>query len=46
MSQNILNLVDIGMVGHLGDSALATMRRVKFALDPEGRFAPGVLFPA
>jgi putative MATE family efflux protein len=23
MSQNILNLVDIGMVGHLGDSALA-----------------------
>ena len=23
MSQNILNLVDIGMVGHLGDTALA-----------------------
>jgi len=23
MSQNLLNLVDIGMVGHLGDTALA-----------------------
>ena len=23
MSQNVLNLVDIGMVGHLGDTALA-----------------------
>ncbi len=30
----------------LGDAALASMRRVKSSLDPEGRFAPGVLFPA
>ncbi len=28
----------------LGDEAVAGMRRVKDALDPEGRFAPGVLF--
>jgi D-lactate dehydrogenase (cytochrome) len=30
----------------LGESALAQMRRVKRALDPPGRFAPGVLFSA
>jgi len=30
----------------LGDAALATMRRIKDAMDPAGRFAPGVLFPA
>jgi len=30
----------------LGDAAIATMRRIKQALDPSGRFAPGVLFPA
>jgi D-lactate dehydrogenase (cytochrome) len=29
----------------LGDDAVASMRAVKRALDPEGRFAPGVLFP-
>lgn len=28
----------------LGESAIETMRRIKRALDPEGRFAPGVLF--
>ncbi len=28
----------------LGDHAIAAMRAVKGALDPEGRFAPGVLF--
>jgi D-lactate dehydrogenase (cytochrome) len=28
----------------LGDAAIAGMRAVKRALDPEGRFAPGVLF--
>ncbi len=30
----------------LGEGAVRTMRRIKKALDPEGRFAPGVLFPA
>jgi D-lactate dehydrogenase (cytochrome) len=30
----------------LGNEAIATMRRIKAALDPQGRFAPGVLFPA
>ncbi len=30
----------------LGDDAIAAMRAVKGALDPAGRFAPGVLFPA
>ena len=30
----------------LGDAAVATMRRIKLALDPGARFAPGVLFPA
>jgi D-lactate dehydrogenase (cytochrome) len=29
----------------LGDEALRQMRAVKAALDPSGRFAPGVLFP-
>jgi hypothetical protein len=29
----------------LGDAAVASMRAVKRGLDPEGRFAPGVLFP-
>jgi len=29
----------------LGAPALETMRRIKRALDPESRFAPGVLFP-
>jgi D-lactate dehydrogenase (cytochrome) len=29
----------------LGDGAIAGMRRVKRALDPGARFAPGVLFP-
>jgi len=29
----------------LGDAAIASMRAVKRGLDPEGRFAPGVLFP-
>jgi len=28
----------------LGEEAIGTMRRIKSALDPEGRFAPGVLF--
>ena len=30
----------------LGDSAIQTMRRIKGALDPTCRFAPGVLFSA
>jgi D-lactate dehydrogenase (cytochrome) len=30
----------------LGDSAVECMRRIKRAVDPELRFAPGVLFPA
>jgi D-lactate dehydrogenase (cytochrome) len=30
----------------LGDAAVEQMRRIKRALDPPGRFAPGVLFPA
>jgi D-lactate dehydrogenase (cytochrome) len=30
----------------LGPAAVDAMRRVKRALDPRGRFAPGVLFPA
>jgi D-lactate dehydrogenase (cytochrome) len=30
----------------LGDAAVEQMRRIKRALDPVGRFAPGVLFPA
>jgi D-lactate dehydrogenase (cytochrome) len=30
----------------LGDDAIASMRAVKKALDPPGRLAPGVLFPA
>jgi D-lactate dehydrogenase (cytochrome) len=30
----------------LGEGAVASMRAIKRALDPEGRFAPGVLFPA
>jgi D-lactate dehydrogenase (cytochrome) len=30
----------------LGGSAIDSMRRIKRALDPPGRFAPGVLFPA
>lgn len=30
----------------LGDAAIAEMRGIKASLDPEGRFAPGVLFPA
>jgi len=30
----------------LGDGALAEMRRIKLALDPDRRFAPGVLFAA
>jgi D-lactate dehydrogenase (cytochrome) len=29
----------------LGDAAIASMRAVKRGLDPESRFAPGVLFP-
>lgn len=29
----------------LGEGALDEMRRIRKALDPEGRFAPGVLFP-
>lgn len=29
----------------LGDAAIEGMRAVKRALDPEGRFAPGVIFP-
>jgi FAD/FMN-containing dehydrogenase len=29
----------------LGDDAVEQMRRIKRALDPCGRFAPGVLFP-
>jgi D-lactate dehydrogenase (cytochrome) len=29
----------------LGDAAIESMRAVKLGLDPEGRFAPGVLFP-
>ena len=29
----------------LGDAAVAEMRAIKASLDPEGRFAPGVLFP-
>jgi D-lactate dehydrogenase (cytochrome) len=28
-----------------GDAGIAAMRRVKAALDPEGKLAPGVLFP-
>jgi FAD/FMN-containing dehydrogenase len=30
----------------LGDAAIQSMRRIKRALDPAYRFAPGVLFPA
>jgi D-lactate dehydrogenase (cytochrome) len=30
----------------LGDDAVEQMRRIKHALDPPGRFAPGTLFPA
>jgi D-lactate dehydrogenase (cytochrome) len=30
----------------LGDDAIGSMRAVKRALDPPGRLAPGVLFPA
>ncbi|MBZ5640456.1 MAG: FAD-binding oxidoreductase [Acidobacteriia bacterium] len=30
----------------LGDGAVASMRAIKAALDPDWRFAPGVLFPA
>jgi D-lactate dehydrogenase (cytochrome) len=30
----------------LGANAVEQMRRIKRALDPQGRFAPGVLFPA
>jgi D-lactate dehydrogenase (cytochrome) len=30
----------------LGDAAIASMRAVKRGLDPEGRFAPGVIFPS
>jgi len=30
----------------LGDGAIASMRAVKRGIDPEGRFAPGVIFPA
>ncbi len=30
----------------VGEAAIATMGRIKRALDPEWRFAPGVLFPA
>lgn len=29
----------------LGENAVEQMRRIKRALDPQGRFAPGVLFP-
>jgi D-lactate dehydrogenase (cytochrome) len=29
----------------LGEGAIKQMRRIKSALDPDGRFAPGVLFP-
>jgi D-lactate dehydrogenase (cytochrome) len=29
----------------LGDGAIDEMRRIRKALDPQGRFAPGVLFP-
>jgi len=28
-----------------GDAGIQSMRRVKRALDPEGKFARGVLFP-
>jgi len=31
---------------YLGADAVAQMRRIKRALDPEGLFAPGVIFPA
>ncbi len=30
----------------LGNAAVARMRRIKKAIDPDSRFAPGVLFPA
>ena len=30
----------------VGNAAVARMRRIKKALDPESRFSPGVLFPA
>ena len=30
----------------LGHAAVARMRRIKNAIDPDARFAPGVLFPA
>ena len=30
----------------LGDEAVEAMRRIKLALDPQARFAPGVIFPA
>ncbi len=30
----------------LGAEAVAQMRRIKFALDPQGRLAPGVIFPS
>jgi FAD/FMN-containing dehydrogenase len=29
----------------LGEAAIVEMRAIKRALDPEARFAPGVLFP-
>jgi len=41
------NPVKQGMLRRfLGDPAVEQMREIKRALDPPGRFAPGVLFPA
>jgi Na+-driven multidrug efflux pump len=47
MSQNVLNLVDIGMVGRLGDSALAEPILGVFLTNPETRepaYLPMVLW--
>lgn len=41
------NPVKQALLGQLyGDAGVAEMRAVKAALDPEGKLAPGVLFPA
>ena len=38
-------LAAAGTTTALGDAAIASMRAVKRAIDPAGRFAPGTIFP-